>query len=86
MNDGQILIVSIKKSSKFDTNDKCKYESTKVGYDRQRLIDAIEKQYDIKLVKDEAYDFPWFTDGGFKFHAENENWKFDIDAHVHDLI
>jgi hypothetical protein len=57
-----------------------------VGHNMQRLIDAIEEKYDIKLVKDEADDFPWFTDGGFRFRAEDGNWTYEIDAHVHDLV
>ncbi len=86
LKDNQVIIASIYKTNKIDLTDKCRYESTKVGKDRQRIIDDIEKQYNIKLVKNEEHDFPWFTDGGFKFHTENENWKFEVVAYTHDLI
>jgi hypothetical protein len=86
LKDNQIIVASIYKTNKVDPTDKCRYESTKVSYDRGRLVNAIEKQYNIKLVKDDADEFPYFSDGGFKFQTENDNWKFNVEAHVHDLI
>jgi hypothetical protein len=87
MLDGQVLVATIRKTSKFNFSGRDnQYVHNMVGYDRQRLIHDIERQYGVKLVKDEADDFPWFTDGGFKFTAENNSWKFEIDSHVYDLV
>lgn len=79
------IIAEVRKKSTFE-NDSKSYRSTYVSFDREKLKEEIEKKYNIDLVKDEEDDFPYFTDGGFKYHAENENWIFEIEAHVHKMI
>jgi len=71
--------------SKFEDKSCC-YRTEFVSDSRERLTNFIQDKYDISLDIDDRYDFPWFTDGGFKYFAENENWKFEITAHVHELI
>ena len=82
----KILIAEVRKKAKFGDNPKVWFRSTFVSFDRDKLKDEIEKRYKIELVKDEADDFPYFTDGGFKYSGENENWIFETEAHWYDII
>ena len=82
----KILIAEVRKKAKFGDDSKFGFRSTFVSFDREELKNQIEKRYEIELVKDEADDFPYFTDGGFKYSGENENWIFEAVAHWYDII
>ena len=82
----KILIAEVRKKAKFGDNQKFEFRSTFVSFDREKLKNEIEKRYKIELVKDEADDFPYFTDGGFKYSGENENWIFETEAYLYDII
>jgi len=78
----QMLVANIIKIFKHDDSQVL---VTYNSYDRDKLIKHIEKTYELKLMKKAEDDFPYFTDGGFKFDAENENFKFKITA-IHENI
>lgn len=82
----KILIAEVRKKAKFGANQNFEFRSTFVSFDRDKLKNEIEKRYKIELVKDEVDDFPYFTDGGFKYSGENENWVFEAVAHWYDII
>lgn len=81
----KILIAEVKKKAKFG-NDETWYRNSFVSFDRDKLKDKIEEYYKVKLEKDETNEFPWFTDGGFKYSGENENWVFQTEAHWYDIV
>ncbi len=82
----KILIAEVRKKAKFGDNPELWFRNIFVSFDRDKLKDEIEKRYKIELVKDEADDFPYFTDGGFKYSGENENWMFETEAYWYDII
>jgi len=82
----KILIAEVRKKAKFGDNPELWFRNTFVSFDRDKLKNEIEKRYKIELVKDEADDFPYFTDGGFKYRGENENWIFETEAYWYDII
>lgn len=59
-----------------------------ISTDKNRIINFLENKYRIKLIKNEKDDFPYFTDGGFKFSVDdvNKQWHYEIDAHIHEII
>ena len=81
----KILIAEVKKKAKFG-NDETWYRNSFVSFDRDKLKDKIEDFYNVDLVKDNKNEFPYFTDGGFKYSGENEYWLFETEAHWHDII
>jgi hypothetical protein len=60
--------------------------STFTSYDRDKLKTKIEEHYKVELIKDDADDFPYFTDGGFKYQCKTENFEFMTTAHFHDVV
>ena len=82
----KILIAEVRKKAKFGDNPESWFRNTFVSFDREKLKNEIEKRYKIELVKDEANDFPYFTDGGFKYSGENENWMFETEAYWYDIL
>ena len=60
--------------------------TTFASYDRDRLKAKIEKHYEVELVKDEEDDFPYFTDGGFKYHCKTKNFELMTIAHLYDVV
>ena len=82
----KILIAEVRKKSKFEDNSEFGFRSKFVSFNRDKLKKEIENHYGIELIKNEADDFPYFTDGGFKYNAENENWFFETEADWYDII
>lgn len=86
----QILVAEITKIERGLPNktspNPSRLRSECVSFDRDKLIDHIEKKYKLKLVKDDADDFPYFTDGGFKFLAQDEYWNYEIVCLPYDII
>ncbi len=81
----KILIAEVRKQANYGT-DKNWYRHSFVSFDRDKLKEEIEKHYKVTLIKDEANEFPYFADGGFKYSGENDNWLFETEAHWHDII
>lgn len=81
----RILIAEVKKKAKFEDSSN-RHITTFVSFDRDKLKAEIEDHYKIELKKDEADEFPYFTDGGFKYGGENENWFFETAAYWFDII
>ena len=82
----KILIAEVRKKSKLYDNSVFGYRNLYTSFDRDKLKEEIERKYNITLVKNDDYDFPYFTDGGFKYTLEDENWIYDIDAHWFDIL
>jgi len=81
----QILIAEVRKQAAYGDN-KTWYRDLFVSYDRDKLKKEIEKHYKVKLVKDESDDWPYFTDGGFKYKAKNDTWVIETDAYLYKII
>jgi len=81
-----VLMVSVNKTSKIDGkifNEHCHH----ISYSRDRLRKYLLDFYNIKnLIKDVGDEFPYFTDGGFKYTAENENWKYEFVCFPYTII
>jgi len=74
----EILVLNIYKKSKYDDS---KYRDTQVGATREGLINYVCIHFKLDkslLVKDEREDFPYFTDGGFKYTCEDRYWEYDF--------
>lgn len=83
----QILIAEIKKTVVYDTQGTTTPVRVLItSFDKDKLIKNIEHRFSIVLKKDPADDFPYFTDGGFKFSAENKNFKFEIECHPYNIV
>ena len=59
---------------------------TFVSYDIDKLKEKIENFYKIKLVKNDEDNFPYFTDGGFRYKCETESFIFETEAFLYDII
>lgn len=81
----RILIAEVRKKAKFGDYE-TQYRNSFVSFDRDKLKNKIEEHYKVELVKDEENEFPYFTDGGFKYSGENENWLFETEAHWYDIV
>jgi len=81
----QILIAEVRKQA-VHGNNKTWYKDTFVSYDRDKLKKEIEKDYKVKLVKNEADDWPYFTDGGFKYKVQNDSWIIEADAYLYRIV
>lgn len=51
-------------------------------YDRDSLKEAIERKYGVTLIKKDEDDFPWFTDGGFKYSFLFGLFEYEVSAFV----
>lgn len=81
----KILIATVRRKCKL-LDDSGWTSRLFTSFDRFKLKDAIEEHYKILLKKVKADDFPYFTDGGFKYTVETENWTYCIEAHSHEII
>jgi hypothetical protein len=81
----KVLLATVIKKSKhiFDAGW---HVTNFVSFERDKLVAAIEQYYEINFIKNESDDFPWFTDGGFRYVTENDNWIFEATAHLVDII
>lgn len=79
-----ILVAEVTQTDKSDIRRVRTHTYT--SFDRDKLIKHIESCFSIKLVKNESDDFPYFTDGGFKFHWEDEYEIYDIVCHSKVII
>lgn len=80
------LMVSVNKTSKLD-GKKFNQFSHYIGYDRDKLRKYLLEKYKIQnLIKDIADEFPYFTDGGFRYIAENDNWQYEFVCHPYNVI
>lgn len=80
------LMVSVNKTSKVN-GKKFNQFSHYIGYDRDKLEKYLLEKYKIQnLIKDIADEFPYFTDGGFRYTAENDNWQYEFVCHPYNVI
>ena len=86
MNKPQIIIAEITKTFKNESISTSEFRSTMVSFDRDKLVEAIQEKYKTVLVKNDNDEFPYFTDGGFKFSFENEDCRFEVVALMYDVI
>jgi hypothetical protein len=84
--ENQILLATVRKKTKHAIFDDTVHLSHYLSFDRDKLKEKIEKTYKLKLEKKEEDDYPYFTDGGFYYKAENEDWTFEIYAFYHNII
>lgn len=56
-----------------------------VGDSKEALIDFIKRKYNVELLKDPDDDFPYFTDGGFKYSAFSPEWEYSFTCHIKEL-
>lgn len=83
-----VFIVHVDKKSTFDMTEYNGFNHM-VGSNIGALKKAIEEIYGknkAQLLKDENDNFPYFTDGGFKYTMHTENWIYtftcyDIEFH-----
>lgn len=86
LRDKPVLIAHVSKRFKDKKISDGVFKSTLAGFDRQRLVDKIKKTYNLELTHDEADDFPYFTDGGFKYRGETKDCLFEIVCYPYDLV
>jgi hypothetical protein len=81
-----VLMVSVNKTSKIN-GQVFNEHYHHMGYDRSKLENHLLEYYKIsKLVKDIADEFPYFTDGGFKYTAESENWIYEFLCYPYNIV
>lgn len=76
------------------TDKKCVIDGEKfnnwhieAGESVEALIKYIKEYYHVEiLAKDPADDFPYFTDGGFKYTATARNWLYTFTCFPHKLL
>ncbi len=85
MNTNKILIADVRKKAKIENNETW-YAHLFVSFNRDKLKAEIEKHYNIKLKKNKEDEFPYFTDGGFKYTGENRDWFFEVTAFWYETI
>ncbi len=84
----KVFIVHVDKKSKFDMAEYTGFNHL-VGSNIESLKKVIDEHYGkgtYQLLKDEKDEFPYFTDGGFKYTMNAKNWIYtftcyDIDFH-----
>lgn len=81
----RVLIATIAKSSKFGKDKGFYIRDSIPSYNREDLEAEIKEKYNIELVKKEEDNFPYFTDGGFRYEAENDSFLFVIVAHWYSI-
>lgn len=82
--DNKIFKLEIKKTH---PEDKGIYSRFEVGESVAALENFIRTEYKInELIKDPEDDFPYFTDGGFKYRAKGEYWHYDFTCYPDNLI
>lgn len=81
----KILKADVRKKSKLNSNGVW-YTHSFMSFDRYKLKDEIERHYGIKLIKSDSNDFPYFTDGGFKYTGEDECWFFEVESYWYNII
>jgi hypothetical protein len=59
--------------------------TTFVDFDRDNLVKKIENKYLTKLVKNEEDNFPYFTDGGFRYEWRNETYTYLAEAYLYEI-
>ena len=57
-----------------------------VGDSKEALERYIKDKYKVDLIPNDNFNFPYFTDGGFKYLAENETWKYDFFCYPINII
>ena len=86
LNRDQIIVAEIRKHFKDPRISTTMYRTELVSFDRDKLVKAIEEKYSTVLIKDPKDDFPYFTDGGFKYSFEDANCIYETVALIYDII
>lgn len=72
----EILVLYIYKKSKHDDSTA---RDTQVGLTAEGLIDYLCSHYKLDkalFIKDERDNFPYFTDGGFRYSYDHRDWNY----------
>lgn len=82
----KIFILQISKRSLID-NSVFHNIRTEAGESKEALIEYIKSNYRIDiLIKEKSDDFPYFTDGGFKYTGKSETWEYTFVCYPHSLL
>ncbi len=60
--------------------------SHEVGDSREALEAFVKEKYKVELDYDERLEFPYFSDGGFKYIAQSEFWTYTFFCYPTKLI
>lgn len=83
-----VLILQVDKKLLLDGSVYTQFNH-QVGETKEALIKWIGKYYKIaayELRKDQNDEFPYFTDGGFKYTATTDKWEYTFTAHITKLL
>jgi hypothetical protein len=82
--DNKILILHVVKTHPKETGT---FTSHKVGDSVAALEAYIRETYKVsELTKDPDDDFPYFTDGGFKYSAKGDYWHYTFTCYPETII
>jgi hypothetical protein len=54
--------------------------------EKEALEEYLKDKYCCSLIKKEKFDFPYFTDGGFKYEVNTGTWTYTFTAYPYKLI
>lgn len=82
--DNKVFKLYIKKTHPKESGT---YTNFEVGQSVTALEEYIRKTYKVDvLIKDPEDDFPYFTDGGFKYTAKGDYWHYEFTCYPDNLI
>lgn len=79
------LLLTIGKKSKFSTDNFPQF-SHEISFNSDALQRFVKKKYGVTLYYEKEFEFPYFTDGGFKFECEDKNWYYTFTAIPYTII
>lgn len=82
-----VLLLTVEKKSKFDGRE-YKQFAHQIGESARALETHIKNKYVLsgQLVKNDKDDFPYFTDGGFRYFYDTADWEYTFTAIPYEII